>query len=208
MNFISKYFENKRKQQIQDAREQLLKEQAAEKLVAERAAIEAEQRRAEDDKIKAAADEKLRMESPVPWYELIGKPYDLESPPIEPINERYRWNKAWITHLREGGYVGEYDHEVISDYEKKTEHKRVERLLVIQREEKKKSSEPWVEIMSENYDEDEKQVVMNLDWNQAFIKMLRQNGFTGRDDHEIVDRWFKTVSESIAGDIHGQRYDA
>jgi hypothetical protein len=156
---------------------------------------------------RAVNDERLRMESPVPWYELIGNPYDMESPPIEPINERYRWNKAFVTHLREQGYSGEYDYVVIGNWERDIEEKRVGRLLEIQREQIKASAEPWCEIISDGYDVETKQIFVKLDWNAAFIKMLRGSGYTGRDEQELVDKWFKRISGDIASDLHSAKYD-
>lgn len=182
-----------------------LQDRKATKLAIEEAL--AAKKQAEDNAAKEALEHKVRMESAVPWYKLIGEQYNLESPPLAPISERYQWNKAFITSLREQGYKGETDHEVIKDWEDKTERKKMQRIAELERETKKNSSEPWVEVVSEKYDDDTKQVEMRLDWNNAFIKMLRSNGYTGRDEQEIVDKWFKRLSENIASDLHSAGYD-
>lgn len=218
MNFISQYFQNKKDARLAEAARVLAEQKEAEKLAEQNAidkatamllqqqAIEKETaERAE--KLKQENDERVRMESPVAWYELIGDPYDIEAPPIAPIRERYKWNKAFITHLREQGFVGELDYQVIHDWEVKKQEEKAARILKIQREERRNSAEPWIEVISESYDPETKQVAMNLDWNQAFIKMLRSNGYSGRDEQELVDKWFKELSKEIATDIHGQRYD-
>lgn len=195
MNFIKQYFEKKRAAkealrlrniEIDEAlalRRSLLQKEAQEKI-----------------------DMQVIMESSSPWYKLIGEPYDPENPPKKPVRERYKWNAAWITDLRERGYKGESDAEVITKWEEDTARKRAERLIELERDEKKKSSEPWVEIVSETYDPDTKQVAIKLDWNSAFIKMLKQNGYTGRDDQQIVDKYFKRLSEDIAAELHGSGY--
>lgn len=165
-------------------------------------------REAEEEKAKQEANMRLIMDSDMPWYKITGKPYTIDDPPLEPVSERYVWNKAFVYKLRQEGYKGETDYEVIGNWEVAVENERVKRITEIDRENKKKSSEPWVEIISENYDEATKQVQINLDWNPAFIKMLRQNGYTGRDEAEIVDKWFKRLSDDIARDLHGVDYGA
>lgn len=196
MNFITRYIEKRKNDKL---------------LIAEaiRKRQEEEQRLAEEEaaRIKAENDYKILMESQMPYVKLTGDPYDLESPPKAPISERYVWNKAYITKLREDGFVGETDSEVIRDWEKKTAIAKAERLAAIQKEERKKSSEPWVEIVGETYDEDKKQIAVNLEWNTAFIKMLRANGYSGNSEQEIVDKWFKAISDQISGDMHKARYD-
>ena len=152
-------------------------------------------------------DNRVRMESSVPWYKLVGKPYDTEHPPVEPISERYQWNKAFVVSLREQGYKGEADYQVIHDWEVKTEENRVKRLIELDKANKKNSDEPWVDIESEGYDNDNKQVSMTLDWNAAFIKMLRQNGYSGASEQEIVDKWFKQLSENIASELHSENFN-
>lgn len=218
MGFIKNYFERKRQDKllIQEAlakREEAILAEAA----AQAKALLDEQKEKEEKEATELAEkeaketiernEKLRMESPVPWYELIGDKYDIEKPPLAPVTERYRWNKAFITYLREELYVGQHDYDVIAAWEKDVEEKRAIRIALIRREEKKKSDEPWVEIATEVYDPDTKQVSITLDWNYAMIKMLRANGYKGNSEQEIIDLYFKRLSEDIAGEIHGTKYD-
>lgn len=200
MNFFKDYFENKR-QNLLLIEEALSKREIEKKTAAETEKIDKEQK--EED----IRNEKLRMESPVPWFELIGAKYDIEIPPLEPVTQRYRWNSAFIKHLREEGYTGQHDHEVIAVWEKNVAEKKAARIAEIQKEERRKSPEPWVEITGECYDEDLKQVSVILDWNPAFIKMLRSNGYQGASEQEMIDKWFKRLSEDIAGELHGTKYD-
>lgn len=55
-------------------------------------------------------------------------------------------------------------------------------------------SEPFVEIVSENFDESAGGVQLRLDWNQAFITYLKKNGITGPSDEAIVDNWVVALS--------------
>ena len=200
MQFIRDYFRKKREAKEMAEQEALDMKKLVEDAIAfQKSYIEEES--------KKAIEHKMRMESDMPWYKLVGAPYNIESPPLEPISERYEWNKAFIRSLREQGYKGEADSQVIAEWEKKTEHDKMVRMAELEKETKKKSNEPWVEVVSEHYDEATKQVEMKLDWNPAFIKMLRTNGYSGRDEQEIVDKWFKRLSQDIASDLHGAGYD-
>lgn len=200
MKFITDYFKNRR----------LAKEKAEQEALEYKKFVEdaiEHQKRYTEAMAKAALDERMRMESDIPWYQLIGAPYNIESPPIEPAAERYKWNKAFVKSLREQGFKGETDSQVIAEWEKKVETDKMHRMADLDRETKKNSNEPWVEVVSESYDESTKQVEIKLDWNTAFIKMLRANGYSGRDEQEIVDKWFKRLSEDIASDLHGAGYN-
>lgn len=59
------------------------------------------------------------------------------------------------------------------------------------------SQEPWVEWHSDSYDP-QLGICMKLDWNDAFIVHLRQNGFTGTDDEAIVQHWLASVAQQQA----------
>jgi hypothetical protein len=48
--------------------------------------------------------------------------------------------------------------------------------------------EPWVNISSTTYDK-VKGFRIELDWNDAFIEHLRDNGIHGRSDEEVVQKW-------------------
>jgi hypothetical protein len=41
---------------------------------------------------------------------------------------------------------------------------------------------------------------IEFDWNEYFIRNLKENGFTGNTDEELVDKWFVTVSTAIASE--------
>ncbi len=54
--------------------------------------------------------------------------------------------------------------------------------------EKRTSIVPWVEIKSDTVDP-VKGIQIELDWNDAFIQYLKDNGLTAKDDDAIVQKW-------------------
>lgn len=59
------------------------------------------------------------------------------------------------------------------------------------------SDEPYVEIVGEKFDS-EGGVGLRLDWNQAFVKYLKDNGFSGPTDETIVDNWVTSLGRQAA----------
>lgn len=55
------------------------------------------------------------------------------------------------------------------------------------------SDEPYVNIISSDFTQ-EGGIQLRLDWNNAFIKYLKANGFVGTSDEAIVDRWVSSLS--------------
>ena len=75
----------------------------------------------------------------------------------------------------------------------------------------KKSSEPMVKVLNLNVNPDNpRNGFFELDWNDEFVNMLKQNGYEGGSDTEIVDRWFQTLCRTIGNeqqvDIGGSGY--
>lgn len=54
--------------------------------------------------------------------------------------------------------------------------------------EQKNSNEPWVDVRSAEFNT-ERGVQIELDWNDAFISYLKENGFKGKTELLIVQRW-------------------
>lgn len=59
------------------------------------------------------------------------------------------------------------------------------------------SSEPWVEIVSEQFDP-HRGIKLALDWNDAFVAHLKDAGITGVDDDEVVRKWLAYLYADIA----------
>jgi predicted Ser/Thr protein kinase len=74
-----------------------------------------------------------------------------------------------------------------------------------------KSEEPMVKVIQVNVNpENPKNGFFELDWNDEFVNMLKQNGYTGESQEEIVDRWFQSLCRTIGNeqgvDITGAGY--
>lgn len=64
-------------------------------------------------------------------------------------------------------------------------------------EKMKKSSEPWVDIKGDMLDT-EQGIRTELDWNDAFVQHLRENGVTGADDEQVVQHWVTLLLRDMA----------
>lgn len=78
----------------------------------------------------------------------------------------------------------------------------LENELISQSEHDKKvaeiQGEPYVNILNMGVDpENVAQGYFELDWNDEFIKMLQSAGMTGKDDEEIVNKWFNAVCRTV-----------
>ena len=53
--------------------------------------------------------------------------------------------------------------------------------------------EPWVKVMEIEMNPDNPgEGYFELDWNQPFVEKLRNAGYTGNNDEEIIDKIFKS----------------
>ncbi len=59
-------------------------------------------------------------------------------------------------------------------------------------ENRQNSTEPWVEIKGERIDP-VRGISLELDWNQAFIEYLKENGITGTDEDHIIQKWLSLL---------------
>ena len=65
----------------------------------------------------------------------------------------------------------------------------------------KKSEEPMVKVLNINVNADNpRNGFFELDWNDEFVNMLKQNGYEGASQEEIVDRWFQTLCRTIVNE--------
>jgi hypothetical protein len=61
-----------------------------------------------------------------------------------------------------------------------------------------KRGEPYVSIISVELDPDNVgNGAFELDWNDYFINKLLRAGYQGKDDAQIVDRWFQDVCRNV-----------
>ena len=66
----------------------------------------------------------------------------------------------------------------------------------------KESDDPWVEI--EGWVETKEGVRAELEWNDAFVSYLRNQGITGTDDEQVVQKWVTLLLYDMAGQIENQ----
>jgi hypothetical protein len=66
----------------------------------------------------------------------------------------------------------------------------------------KESEEPWVEVKGMVQDPD-KGIKIDLDWNDAFVKHLRENGYVGTSDDQVVQRYIAVLAKQVAEDMSG-----
>lgn len=60
-------------------------------------------------------------------------------------------------------------------------------------------NEPWIAIIKSGFDPSQGVgVYLEFDWNSQWIELLRQHGFVGRNDEQVVDDWFTEVCRSHA----------
>lgn len=57
---------------------------------------------------------------------------------------------------------------------------------------------PWVEVKKmEVHPEDVKQGYMELDWNEEFVAMLQEQGYVGKSDEDVVNKWFNDICRTV-----------
>lgn len=138
---------------------------------------------------KKLLDEKL--ESTTPWYEAI---IGAEDEAL--LVNRYHWNQAFIKQLIKKGHNGNTDSEVFQSFLDAQDAEERNRVIEEEREALRNSPEPWVEVIGNSYDS-EKNLKVQLDWNDAFIRYLRVNGFTGATDDVVVQKWLAGLSNNL-----------
>ena len=68
-----------------------------------------------------------------------------------------------------------------------------------------KDSEPYVDIVKVELDADNPSYgSFELDWNEHFVKKLRDLGYPGDSDEVVVDLWFQSVCRNILMETYEQ----
>ena len=61
-----------------------------------------------------------------------------------------------------------------------------------------KRGEPYISVVSVELDpENVGNGAFELDWNDIFVAKLVRAGYEGKDDAQIVDRWFQTICRNV-----------
>jgi len=59
-------------------------------------------------------------------------------------------------------------------------------------------NEPWVKVLNVDVNEENvSQGFFELDWNEQFVEMLVENGYTGNSPEETVNGWVTDVCRGI-----------
>lgn len=92
--------------------------------------------------------------------------------------------------------INEYDPILITLQENYVKLNEITtRLNII--ENRKNSNQPWFDIGSADFDADQG-IKMQLDWNDAFIDFLKQNGYVGMTETDLVSQylndWLRTIT--------------
>ena len=80
---------------------------------------------------------------------------------------------------------------------------QVGELKKVSRPDFKDSVEPHVEIISDRIDP-VKGLVIELDWNDAFVQYLKDSGFEGRDEETIVHKWLSVLYQDMISRLENQ----
>lgn len=62
------------------------------------------------------------------------------------------------------------------------------------------NNEPWVGVVDHGFNPDDgpNGLFFQLDWNPQWVALLRQHGYQGSTEEEIVEQWFSAVCQSQA----------
>ena len=92
-----------------------------------------------------------------------------------------------LTEVREAKQVVE---------QKEAKEKAEQKALDNYKEDKMTSDEPWVEMVGHSVDP-ERGIKVELAWNPAFIKYLREGGIQGTSEEECAQRWLAMVAQDV-----------
>ena len=69
------------------------------------------------------------------------------------------------------------------------------------KEQANEKKEPWVTVLQTHVNpENPRNGFFELDWNEHFVLMLRNNGYTGVTEEEIVDQWFSDLCREVGSE--------
>jgi len=61
--------------------------------------------------------------------------------------------------------------------------------------------QPWVGVLETHVNTDNiRNGFFELDWNEYFVVQLREAGYRGESEEEIVDSWFKSLCANVAAE--------
>lgn len=112
----------------------------------------------------------------------------------------HAWNKAFIADLRKS-----LEEELVRQGTYKTDQEVVDLWLARRNHE---SEKPVLNVVHTSINKDGT-LNLRLEWNDAFIKMLRDNGFDAEDEDTLVQSYLASIARENAGvDLPAQQQQA
>ena len=89
--------------------------------------------------------------------------------------------------------------EATEQAERAKEAERVAKLTP--KERATEAKEPWVAVLDTHVNKDNvRNGFFELDWNEYFVLQLKEAGYTGSTDEEIVDKWFQDLCRNVGAE--------
>jgi hypothetical protein len=86
-----------------------------------------------------------------------------------------------------------------------SDQKKTQRQKTTPKERATKAKEPYIDIVKVDLDENNPSYgSFELDWNEYFVKKLRDLGYPGESDEVVVDLWFQSVCRNILMETYEQ----
>ena len=64
-----------------------------------------------------------------------------------------------------------------------------------------KNKQPWVAVLETHVNkENVRNGFFELDWNEYFVLQLREAGYNGSSEEEIVDKWFQELCRNVGAE--------
>jgi hypothetical protein len=63
------------------------------------------------------------------------------------------------------------------------------------------NKEPWVAVLETHVNQENvRNGFFELDWNEYFVLQLKQQGYQGSNEEEIVDQWFQELCRNVGAE--------
>jgi hypothetical protein len=86
-----------------------------------------------------------------------------------------------------------------------SDQKKTQRQKTTPKERATKAKEPYIDIVKVDLNENNPSYgSFELDWNEHFVKKLRDLGYPGESDEVVVDLWFQSVCRNILMETYEQ----
>ena len=80
----------------------------------------------------------------------------------------------------------------------KLKEKEDELEKINKKEQATKNGEPYINVIEIDVSKDRPGIgSIELDWNIYFVEFLKKHGYEGRDDEQIIDRWFTDLCKNV-----------